>query len=91
LYDVLPTVLYVRGDNLGLRLGGNKELESVTAAPFDRLARRTEYGVEAARKRVTDAVDRIMTNWPVMRSHLTRESFGRLTDRHGSLALLGGR
>lgn len=90
LYDVLPTVLYVANDNLGLNLGGNKDFDKVRPDSFDRLAARTGYGVEAARKRAAAAVDRVMAQWQVMRDYISAEDFQRLTARHGSLGLLAG-
>ena len=88
LYDVLPTVLYVANDDMGLHLNQNKKFEEVTPASFERLAMRAGYGVEAARMRASDAVDRIMENWTLMKEYLPAEEFKTLTNRHRSLAIM---
>ena len=49
LYDVLPTVLYIRKDDLGLKLDKSRLFESVTAKSFERIGTRTSYTADRAR------------------------------------------
>lgn len=88
LYDVLPTVLYLPADDLGLNLNRSKAFEAVVPESFDRLAARTGYGVEAARQRARDAVERIVEQWRTMSDHLGAEAFHRLSVRRDELALV---
>lgn len=90
VYDVLPTVLYVPDDDLGLNLNRSKQFEAVTADSFDLLGARSGYGAEAARKRARSAVDRIMDSWPVLKDLLAAQQFERLDARLGGLGLARG-
>ncbi|WP_052711070.1 type II toxin-antitoxin system HipA family toxin [Pseudofrankia sp. DC12] len=89
VYDVVPTVLYMPNDDLGLNLGGSKKFSDITAGSFDRIGSRTQFGVTESRRRVADAVSRVLDNWSVLRDHLAAEDLRRLTDRQATLALLG--
>lgn len=93
LYDVVPTVLYMPKDNLGLNLNGTKDFDSVTERSFDDLGRRSGFGVSESRNRVRAAVGRILANWEILQTTLYPDHYKRLTDRVQSLPLarLGGR
>jgi serine/threonine-protein kinase HipA len=91
LYDVLPTVLYLPGDNLGLNLNRSKSFDDVVPASFDRLGERTGFGVGAARQRVRDAVERVVDQWDVLADHLDTDSYRRLSTRRDGLAVWRGR
>lgn len=91
LYDVLPTVLYIPSDDMGLKLAGSREFESVRLSSFDRLAVRTGYGVQQARERAHDAVERTLTHWDELRELLSVENYSRLTSRRDSLPIVSGR
>lgn len=80
-YDIVPTVLYVDNDNLGLNLNGSKRFDAVTAKSFDRLGDVTDYGAEAARNRAREAVDRGFAAWPVLDDLLPRDQREALTRR----------
>lgn len=88
VYDVLPTVLYVPNDDLGLRLAGTKRFEDVTSASFGRLGERSGYGADTATRRAKEAVARVMSNWLVLKDYLSQEQYDFLTERQASLALL---
>jgi len=88
LYDVLPTVLYLPGDDLGLNLGGSKAFNAVVPESFDRLGERTEFGVGQARQRVREAVERITDHWQVLAEHLDADAFRQLSDRRDELPVL---
>lgn len=88
LYDVLPTVLYIQNDDLGLNLAGNKRFDAVTVGSFEAVGRRSGYGADLARKRAREAADRVLDNWSVLKHHLDRDSFARLSDRLTTLRLV---
>jgi serine/threonine-protein kinase HipA len=88
VYDVLPTVLYLPGDNLGLNLGGSKSFDDIVPERFDKLGARTGFGVAQTRQRVKDAVERITDQWQVLADHLTADAYTRLTTRRDALALV---
>ena len=89
-YDIVPTVLYVGEDNLGLNLDGSKAFEDVTSRSFDRLGAVTGLGVWEARAQATDAVARVMTVWDGLRDYLDQKSFDRLDSRISTLPLTRG-
>jgi serine/threonine-protein kinase HipA len=88
LYDVLPTVLYLPGDDLGLNLNRSKAFGDVVPESFDRLAARTGFGVDVARRRVRDAVERIADHWSTLSDYLSADAFRRLSTRRDDLALM---
>lgn len=88
LYDVVPTVLYLPGDDLGLNLNRSKAFEDVVPESFDRMAVRTGFGVDAARQRARDAVERIAEHWDTLSDHLSADGFHQLSARRDSLALV---
>lgn len=89
LYDVVPTLLYLPGDDLGLNLGGSKSFDDVVPERFDKVGSRTGYGVDRVRARVTDAVERITDHWHVLADHLDADMYRQLTARRDRLAVLG--
>jgi serine/threonine-protein kinase HipA len=88
LYDVLPTVLFIPSDDMGLKLAGSREFESVNVRSFDALAERTGFGVNAARRRVHEMTQRVLDRWVELRDLLTAENYARLTKRLDELAIV---
>lgn len=88
VYDVLPTVLYIPEDDLGLKLGGSRQFATLTPSSFDRLGEQTGYGVAETRARIREAVGRIMTHWTVLKDYLTADQYHLLSARRDSLMLL---
>lgn len=88
LYDVVPTVLYLPGDDLGLNLGGSKAFNDVVPESFDRLGARTEFGVGAARQRVREAVERITDQWQVLAEFMSADAYRQLSSRRDELSIL---
>jgi serine/threonine-protein kinase HipA len=80
-YDVVPTVLYVDNDNLGLNLNGSKRFDEVTPRSFDRMGAVTEFGAEAARARASEAARRVLEAWPVLNELLPHDQRETLTQR----------
>jgi serine/threonine-protein kinase HipA len=87
VYDVVPTVLFIPDDDMGLKLGKSKSFEDVTAESFDALGRRSGFGVTEARRRAREAVERVLANWSTLKPYLTKDHYERLTGRLQSLGL----
>lgn len=87
VFDVVPTVLYIKDDNLGLKLGKSREFADIDARSFERLAVRCGWSVGEARGRAHQAVERIRTSWPLLRDYLSHERFDRLSLRLDRLPL----
>lgn len=86
-YDLVPTVLYVSDDNLGLNLNGSKRFEDVTRSSFERIGRITGYGEGAASARAQDAAERVLNAWELLGDLLPKDQFAHLTQRLKSLPL----
>ncbi len=88
LYDVVPTVLYIPTDNLGMKLNGSRSFESVSTSSFDRLATRAGGQVNEARSRAIDAVGRILSNWNTLADNLSADHYRVLAERLKRLPLV---
>lgn len=87
LYDVVPTVLYIPNDDLGLKLNKSRLFEGVTTRSFERIGTRTSYTPKEARKRASEAVDRVLDSWPILADHLTTDAYQTLSARLRRLPL----
>jgi serine/threonine-protein kinase HipA len=87
-YDIVPTVLYLPDDDLGLNLNGSKKFSAITPASFERLGAVSNYGHEAARKRAESAVSKILAHWDNLRDLLPHAQFVALDDRLAKLNLV---
>lgn len=81
VYDVVPTVLYIQDDDLGLKLNGSRRFDDVTPGSFVRMGERTEYGGERARTRASDAAMRVLDSWSLLRETMLARHYERLTER----------
>lgn len=86
-YDIVPTVLYVANDDLGLNLNKSKNFTTVTADSFKRLGELSGYGAEEARVRAQLAAARVLDAWPILGEILPSEQSARLSERLITLAL----
>jgi serine/threonine-protein kinase HipA len=86
-YDLVPTALYVKNDDLGLNLNGSKSFSDVTSSSFDRIGEITGYGVTEARSRAQRMTQSVLDNWSVFEDLLTKEHAARLRVRLDELAL----
>ena len=86
-YDIIPTVLFIPGDDLGLKLNDSRTFEEVTTSSFDRLAVRAGWSAGDAHTRVVEATQNVLDNWRTLADFLTRGRYKRLTERLGHLAL----
>jgi serine/threonine-protein kinase HipA len=87
-YDIVPTVLYVSGDDLGLNLRRSTAFVDVRLASFERLADKAFWDGTEGRLRASAAVQRVLEQWNVLEDHLTSEQLERLTAHRDSLPLL---
>lgn len=88
IYDVLPTVLYMHADNMGLKLAGSREFEDVRIESFDKIGERTTFGVQRARASAKQAVERILDNWTSLGEILPSSRFEYLNKRLNTLGLV---
>lgn len=89
-YDIVPTVLFLPDEDLGLKLNGSRSFHDVTTHSFDRLARRTGWTEQAARTRVREAVERVAGAWAVLAEHLPADAWRGLVRRRDALPLMRG-
>jgi serine/threonine-protein kinase HipA len=89
-YDVVPTVLYIPDDDLGLKLGGNRSFAGIQPGSFGRLGERSGFGERAAINRAKDATDRVLEQWKNLRDYLSLGNYASLTRRVSTLALVRG-
>lgn len=87
-YDIVPSVLYLPNDNLGLKLNGSKSFDDVDIGAFERLAEKAGWDGVLGRDRAANAVDRVLEAWPVFLGNLDKDAARRLTDRRNALPRL---
>jgi serine/threonine-protein kinase HipA len=87
-YDIVPTVLYMPDDNLGLNLNGSKSFSDVDLNAFQRLAEKAGWDGELGKQQARDAADRVFEAWPVFVDHLPASAADRLTERRDTLGRL---
>ena len=87
VYDVVPTVLWIPNDDLGLNLNGSKSPEAVEVRSFERLAMVSDLDVSAVTERVTTTVERVLYRWADFVGELRRDHARVLTERLQSLPL----
>jgi len=80
-------VLFIPGDDLGLKLNDSRLFEHVTLSSFDRLASRSGWDPTAACARAAETAQRILDNWSTLAGFLSRDRYKRLTERLGHLQL----
>jgi len=87
VYDVLPTVLYIPNDDLGLNLNKSKSFSDVHIESFTILGSRSGYGGDRAQKRARAAVERVREEWTILKSFLSKKNFTYLNNRLNELPL----
>lgn len=90
-YDIVPTVLYVAGENLGLNLRRSVEFADVRLDAFERLADKAGWDGAEGRRRAAEAVERVLGSWGVLGALLDADQLRRLTKHRDSLPLLADR
>ncbi|MFG2043371.1 type II toxin-antitoxin system HipA family toxin [Dactylosporangium sp. NPDC048998] len=87
LYDVVPTVLYIPDDDLGLKLNSSRNFKAVNLESFDRLALRAGLETAVVRQRILRMIDAVEAEWNILREFLTSDQLLRLTAWRDSLPL----
>jgi serine/threonine-protein kinase HipA len=88
-YDILPTVLFMPGDDLGLNLADSRSFNDIRLKSFDHLLDRCDWSIEEGRGVIRDAIDRTIDAWALLADHLPSSAVDRLTVRRDALPLLG--
>ncbi|MGH3869450.1 MAG: type II toxin-antitoxin system HipA family toxin [Pseudonocardiaceae bacterium] len=88
LYDVLPTVLFIAEDDLGMNLRKSKRFEAVTLESFQAIGLRAKFGPDDTRRQVLSAVERILSNWSTLSEFLSVEKFSVLNKRLNILPIV---
>lgn len=88
VYDIVPTVLFIKNDDLGMKLDGSRSFAEVKAKSFDRLAVESGWSVDESRQRVKEAVDRVIEGWQILKDLLPLDRYEQLTQHRDSVSLL---
>lgn len=88
LYDVVPTVLFIKNDDLGLNLAGTKIFTSISASSFEVLGDRSGYGASEAHEFARRSVGRILEHWSTFTGLLSKENAAMLDARLETLPLV---
>ncbi|MEO7193411.1 MAG: type II toxin-antitoxin system HipA family toxin [Pseudonocardiaceae bacterium] len=88
LYDVLPTVLFIAEDDLGMNLHRSERFEAVTLESFQAIGLRTKFGPDNTRRQAVSAVERILSNWSMLNDFLSVEKFSVLNKRLNTLPIV---
>lgn len=86
-FDILPTVLFIKNDDLGMKLGGSRSFVAVTQGSFTRLAGKLGFDNSEVQRRVASAVGAISNHWPILEEYLSAERFAEITKRRDNLPL----
>jgi serine/threonine-protein kinase HipA len=90
-YDMVSTLLYRTGEDLGLKFHGNRLLERVTLADFDWLERKLGATGAGLAEQAAETVRRAMDAWPAIADTLAdcerlRSGIGEsITERYATL------
>jgi len=63
-YDIVPTIAYVPGDRMALRLAGTSDPTIVTVARIASIAKFMKIDPEIIEREVREAMDKILDTWP---------------------------
>jgi serine/threonine-protein kinase HipA len=86
-YDIVPTVLYVRQDDLGLNIGKTKSFVDISAEHFAGLGSRSGYGAQKAVDRAASMTEKVLDSWNELSVYLPGLQFQRLSARLKTLEL----
>lgn len=84
-YDVVPTILYLPKDDLGLNLNGSKAFARVGLSAFERLAEKAGWDGAEGRRSAVEAGHRVLGAWPVLEGYLDAGRLKALTAHRDSL------
>lgn len=82
-YDFVPTVLYLPGDDLGLRLGGCKSFKEIDISHFAKLAQNAHASERLVLNTVRKTLDMISNAWNDSKAELPLQKGMRMSlDKH---------
>lgn len=88
-YDIVPTILYLPGDELALRFVGTQRFESVNLHRFERIASFLGLDPKWAVAEVRKTIEAALDTWPAMLASLLDEKRARiLTNRLDAMPLV---
>ena len=76
------------GIKLGMNLRKTKQFEAVTPESFQALGLQTQFGPDDARMQAMSAVERILSNWPILNEFLSVDKFSMLSKRLNTLPIV---
>lgn len=77
-YDVVPTVLYIESDNLGLNLGDSKDFQEIGNENFARYWNFLGLDVSAGASIIREVVGSVDENWCILSDLLSLDQVARL-------------
>jgi len=86
-YDLVPTVAFIPGDDLGLTLGGSKAWSDVTLSAVRSLVDKAGADPTNVSDRVREIANRIVEGWDALGNGLSQDVFDRITQHRDGLAL----
>ncbi|UTT39443.1 type II toxin-antitoxin system HipA family toxin [Glutamicibacter mishrai] len=86
-YDIVPTVLFIKNDDLGLNLNKTKSFHEISSSDFERIGAVTEFGIRESRERAELMVARVLENWNTLRELLPLDRFSYLEKRLSKLKI----
>lgn len=90
-YDILPTVLYMPKDDLGLNIGGTKSFNDIRYSHFSQLAAIADVDSGDLMSLLREDLDKVKDNWSIMVDNLPAHLGNKLTQRLIDLPLAAGR
>lgn len=88
-YDIVPTVLFMPGDQLALRFAGTNRFEAVNLHRFERVARFLSVDSRSVLREVAATVGRALDTWPKAAPALLGDDWAKvLLDRLPTLELV---
>lgn len=91
-YDIVPTILYQKGDTLALRFNGKRAFERIAPHDFERMAGYVDVSQRAVLHEISRTVERANDTWPTLLKELPWSNRIKkvMAARWGGLALFEG-
>lgn len=90
-YDILPTVLYMPNDDLGLNIGGTKSFNDIRYKHFSQLAAIADVDSGDLMSLLHEDLDKVKDNWSIMVDNLPANLGKKLSQRLIDLPLVADR
>lgn len=86
-YDIVPTVLYMRNDDLGMNIGGEKDFQVINARHFARYWNFLGLAHSEGEQMIRDLAAAVDENWNILTELLTEHQAGRLREHFEATGL----